>query len=164
MPKDNNRIWCFSPNPKINLLNFGKNTFWNLDKYILKFGQIHFVIWMNSHLMLLMMMAWCLMGIWECYSSRRAQQGSGGQCSGARVYICNCCCCQSPHLQPFYLIFVRVRISSFCTTVVPESIFSIFTDKRLLLTDEEEQLKTQLVEMKSAAIVSIFWYTFLHLF
>ena len=56
-----------APSPKINQL---------------KFGQIHFAIWIKmlhyGPLMLLMMMAWCLMGIWEC--SRRAQQGSGGQC------------------------------------------------------------------------------------
>ena len=52
-------------------------------------------------LMQLMMMAWCLMGIWEC--SRRAQQASGGQCVAGRVYICN-----------------------FSTVLLPEFVFATF--------------------------------------
>ena len=32
----------------MNILQFGTNTFSSLEKYILKFGEIHFAIWRNT--------------------------------------------------------------------------------------------------------------------
>ena len=61
------------------ILKFGQihleiwtNTCWNLNKYILKFGQIHFEIWTNTFCIILLVIFWAIVTVtticWPFYS------------------------------------------------------------------------------------------------